>query len=746
MSVELDKNVPLKVQEILGDFSSGKDLVDWKNPPALSNLKQDYQDARLYHDAQCNLIQNWLDNLYVKGAAKITAPKGSSRIAPKLIRKQAEWRYGSLTEPFLSTDSIFNVYPITWEDREAAIQNQLVLNYQFNTHINKVKFIDDYIRVAVNEGTVIVRVGWDFQSEEVEELEPIIEFVPNPQMQPIYEELAALQGENPTEFMTNVPEELKLGLETSQKMGVLVEPKVTGQKVVKKEKVIKNAPTLEICDFRHIIIDPTCKGEIDKCNFIIYSFEANKAQLEKDGKYTNLDKIRVDNNSILGEPDRYSEVGAKSFNFVDEPRKKFVVYEYWGFWDIDGTGLVKPIVAAWVGDVFIRLEENPYPDKKLPFVIVPFMPKKHNIYGEPDGELLEENQKIIGALTRGMIDIVGKSANGQTGIRKDALDVVNKRKFEQGGDYEFNAHVDPRQAIHMHVFPEIPQSAQMLLQMQNMDAESITGVKSFSNGMSGNSLGDVATAVRGALDAASKRELGILRRLSQGITQIGRKFISMNAEFLSEEEVIRITNSEFIKVRRDDLQGNFDINLSISTAEEDNNKAQELAFMLQTMGNTMPPEMSYMVLADIAELRKMPDLAKRIKNFKPEPDPMAQQKMQLEMELLKAQIAKEQAMAAHYQSNAQFHEARIGESQAKARNLKSESDLKNQEYLMNEGRDSQGEQLALEDRKAMHREMEQKRELESKEKIARAKNSSDHMKEYLKGLQAQKQKLSNQNK
>ena len=65
---------------------------------------------------------------------------------------------------------------------------------------------------------------------------------------------------------------------------------------------------------------------------------------------------------------------------------------------------------------------------------------------------------------------------------------------------------------------------------------------------------------------------------------------------------------------------------------------------------------------------------------------------------------------------------------------------------MNESRDSQGEQLALEDRKAMYREMEQKRELESKEKIARAKNSSDHMKEYLKGLQAQKQKLSNQNK
>ena len=39
-----------------------------------------------------------------------------------------------------------------------------------------------------------------------------------------------------------------------------------------------------------------------------------------------------------------------------------------------------------------------------------------------------------------MIDIIGRSANGQMGIRKDALDVTNARKFEQGADYKFNSN------------------------------------------------------------------------------------------------------------------------------------------------------------------------------------------------------------------------------------------------------------------------------------------------------------------
>lgn len=659
-------------------------LTNWKKAPSLLELKQDLTDARPIHRTHLEKVEGWLDNLKGTGKAKAKTPEGNSKIVPKLIRKQAEWRYAALTEPFLSTDDLFNVSPISWEDKKAAQQNQLVLNNQFNTKLDKVAFIDEYIRAAVDEGTVVVQTGWRFEEEDYEAEEPIVQFVVNPEMAPLHEELAQMMAESPSQYATDVPQELKDAHDLTVERGVPIEAIITGKQTVTKTRIVRNHPTAEVCDLNNIVFDPTCLGNYENARFAVKTFESSLAELEAEGKYKNLDQINISGNSILGTPDHVSAKDAQTFNFNDKPRKKFVVHEYWGYRDIDGSGKVVPIVASWVGDTLIRMELNPYPDKAIPFVVVQYLPVRKSTYGEPDGALLEDNQQVIGAVTRGMIDILGKSANGQTGIRKDMLDVTNRRKFDKGLDYEFNANVDPRQGVFMHTYPEIPASAQFMLQLQNMEAESLTGVKSFSNGVSGQSLGDVAAGVRGALDAASKRELGILRRLSAGIVKIGRKFLSMNAELLSPEEVVRITNEEFVTIRRDDLAGNFDLKLSISTAEEDNNKAEELAFMLQTAGPSMDPGMSRMILSDIARLRKMPDLAKRIESYNPQPDPMAQQMQMLEMELLKAKIAKENAQAAHYASMPVLQEAKANTEAAKARNLDSDTDNKNLDFVEQE--------------------------------------------------------------
>lgn len=670
-------------------------LTKWKNAPNIRDLKQDLEDSRSYHSAQVTKVAIWLDNLNVTGTAVITGTSNNSKMVPKLIRKQAEWRYAALSEPFLSTDDVFNVNPITWEDKKAAYQNQLVLAHQFNTQIDKTRFIDEYVRTGVDEGTIIVRVGWRFEEEDYIEQVPTVEYRVNPEVAELHQYLMQLMAESPSQYATDVPDEIKQAHELTMQQGQPIEAVVTGYTKEKRVRTVKNQPTLEVCDYRNVYIDPTCMGNIERAGFVIYSFESNLTELKKDGKYKNLNNINVSNSTILGEPDHATTTGTQTFNFSDQPRKKFVVYEYWGYWDIDGTGIVKPFVAAWVGNVLIRLEENPYPDKKIPFVVVQYLPVRRGVYGEPDGALLEDNQKIAGAVTRGMIDLMGKSANGQSGIRKDALDVTNRRKFDKGLDYEFNVNIDPRQGMYMHTYPEIPQSAQFMLQLQNMEAESITGVKSYSQGVSGASLGDVAAGVRGALDAASKRELGILRRLAQGMVQIGRKMISMNAEFLSEEETVRVTNEEFVKVRKDDLPGNFDLTLSISTAEEDNNKAEQLAFMLQTMGNNMDPELSKMILGDIAKLRKMPDLAQKIEKYQPQPDPMVEQMKQLQMQLLQAQIATEQSKAQMNMANAQLDQAKSGTEGVKQGHIKSDTDLKNLEFVEQEKGVTQEREMQL---------------------------------------------------
>lgn len=717
-------------------------LVDWQNPPTLLALKQDFQDAKIIHDQKVQKISEWLDNLNVEGKAKIPAKKGSSSIVPKLIRKQAEWRYPALSEPFLSTSDLFNVKPITWEDTKAAMQNQLVLNHQFNTKIDKQKFIDEYVRTAVDEGTVVVRTGWCFEEEEVEEDKAEVTYRINPEFMPTMQYLDQLETESPSQYQTDVPEELKVAHATYKERGFAIEPVVTGYNKVKVKKTVKNHPTVEICDYRNVVLDPTAKGDIKKAQFVVYSFETSLSELEKDGRYKNLEFINISGETLLNQPDNSpgADNPGGSFNFADKARKKFWVHEYWGYWDYEKTGKTKPFVCAWAGEVQIRLEANPFPDKELPFVISQYLPVRRSNHGEPDGALLEDNQKIIGAVTRGMIDLLGKSANSQTGMAKNMLDATNKRKFENGQDYEFNPNVDPRLGVYTHTFPEIPTSAQFMLQMQNMEAESLTGVKSWTNGISSQALGDVAAGIRGALDASSKRELGILRRLSAGIVAIGRKFIAMNSEFLSAEEVIRVTNEEFVTVRRDDLAGSFDLELSISTAEEDNSRAQDLAFMLQTMGNNMDPSMSRMILAEIARLKKMPELAKKIENFQPQPDPLTQRKMEMEIQLLEAQLSKLQAETAKLTADAQLSTVKQGTEVAKAENLSANTDKTNLDFVEQESGVTQARAKELHGEQA--RSQAQLKLIDNNQKLQqnREKLQNDLVKEYIKGKMKPKTK------
>jgi len=590
------------------------ELTDWKNAPTVSDLKADFDEAQSAHGDHVTNVENWIANL--EGKQTFTVKKGRSKIVPKLIRKQAEWRYASLSEPFLSTEELFNAAPVTFEDKQAAYQNGLVLNYQFNHKLNKTKFIDEYVRTAVDEGTVIVKVSWESEEDG------------------------------------------------------------NGNSIV-------NKPLLDICPYNNTVIDPTCEGDIDKAEFVVYSFETSLSDLKKDGRYSNLGSITKGNASVLATPD-YETQDSSNFSFKDEARKKFVVNEYWGFWDINGDGITVPILAVWAGDTLIRLEESPMPDGKLPFILVQYLPVRKSNYGQPDGYLLEDNQKVIGAVTRGMIDTIGRSANGQMGVRKDALDVVNSRKFERGSDFKFNANVDPKQAFHMETFPEIPRSALEMMNIQNNEAESLTGVKAFSGGITGNALGDNVGGIRSALDATAKRELGILRRLANGVNQIGRKIISMNKEFLSDEEVIRITNEEFVSIRREDLGGEFDIRLTISTPEADADKSNKLSFMHQTIGNSMPIEMSQIILADIARLDKMPELAKRIEDFKPQPDPATQRKAELEIALLEAQVYNEQAKGQENAVDVELKQAKTEEVMAKTRDIHSTADQKDLDFVENE--------------------------------------------------------------
>lgn len=630
-------------------------ITEWANEPTIQTLKEDLEATKTSHQTHITNIQRWRDLAAVKGKAAPKKVPGRSEVQPKLIRRQAEWRYSALTEPFLGSDKLFDVDPVTHEDEAAARQNELVLNWQFRTKINRIRFVDEFVRTNVDEGSAIVRLGWQRVTKMVTETVPVWTYMMPETEDDIafLQEALILERQNPRLYAETTPEEIKAAVDYYNETG---EPNIaiqSGEQEIEVEKIIDNRPTLELINPDNVFIDPSCGSDFDKASFIVVSFETSKADmLKQPDRYKNLEYVNWEGASILATPD-HETTTPNTFNFKDSLRKRIVAYEYWGLYDIHGNDELVPIVATWVGDTLVRMEENPFPDQKPPFVITNYMPIKRELMGEPDAELLEDNQKVLGALTRGMIDLMGRSANSQQGIAKGMLDIINRRRYDNGQDYEFNPNQNPANQIIEHKYPEIPTSAYNMLQLQNQEAEALTGVKSFSGGMSGETYGDVAAGIRGVLDAASKREMAILRRLAKGMTEIGNKIIAMNAVFLSEKEVIRVTNKEFVTILREDLQGNFDLMVDISTAEVDNAKAQDLGFMLQTMGPNMDFSMTQIILSDIARLKRMPTLAEKIITFQPQPDPLVQKAKELEVLLLEMKIEEVRARTAQLNADAQ---------------------------------------------------------------------------------------------
>lgn len=646
-------------------------MTKWKNEPTFATLKGDYDAAKPHHDAQKNKINNWNDQLNVTGSAKPAIIKNRSKVQPKLIRRQAEWRYSALSEPFLSSEKLFQITPRTFEDTEAAAQNELVLNWQFDTKLNKVKLIDDYVRSNVDDGTVIARIGWKRKTKKVKKQTPVFahyEIETEEQLKPLQDAIE-LKEQDPRGYEERVPLEVRTCVDYYEETEQLTYAVQTGTEEEIVEVVVENKPTVEIKNPANVLFDPSCNGDIDKAMFAIETFETCKADLAKDPKYKNLDSINWEDTTPLYDQNHETKT-PQDFVLRDKLRKKVVAYEYWGFFDVEGNDELVPFVATWIGNTLIRMEENPYPDKKIPFVLVPYLPVKRDLYGEPDAELLEDNQKILGALTRGALDSLGRSANSQIGMAKGFLDPVQERRYENGQDYKFNPGMPPLAGVHEHTYPELPASVMNLMAMVNQDSEAMSGVKSFSGGLSGQAYGDVATAIRGVLDASAKREMSILRRLAKGMSQIGEKIAAMNQAFMSEEEIIRITNEEFISVKREELEGNFDLMVDISTAEVDEAKAQDLAFMLQTIGPNAGQKLLMKILSEIARLKRMPKLANELKNWKPQPDPLAEELKKAEVEKAKAEV--EEIMS------------RIRLNDAKAKEALANKDNKDLEFIEQE--------------------------------------------------------------
>ena len=221
-----------------------------KKTQVLADLKADLKAAEIKKrdlDAVRSVYKDEYD-----GKPYGNEVEGKSKIVSRDIKKQDEWQHASVKDPFVSTSDIIKCSPITFEDKAAAVQNELVLNTQFCRQFDRYNFMTKSLRVLGREGTCVIQTGWDYKDEEVEVEVPII-------MQNPY---------------------------TGQQIEV-------GTRKEKQTRIIKNQPTAIVRRNEDIYIDPTCKDDMEECQFVIVRYESSLSILKTDGRYKNLDKVKT---------------------------------------------------------------------------------------------------------------------------------------------------------------------------------------------------------------------------------------------------------------------------------------------------------------------------------------------------------------------------------------------------------------------------------------------------------------------
>lgn len=591
----------------------------------LSDIKQ-AKDAKGEIDEK---IEQWLKEY--EGEPYGGEQKGRSKIVVKDIKKAVEWFIPNAVGPFVDKNKIVKLEGITGDDVEPAKIHERLLNYQFNRKFDKYNFAHSMMGVGSKEGSTVLMAGWAYEEEETIERHENVPYEFIQQLEQEGVEYKIIQNEDEDEDWEGE-----------------IKPGETFNIKVKRIKVLKNHPTAEVVRNGNVFPDPSTDNQ-DDLSFVAYRYEATLSDLIKSGKYSkeDIEELKL----VLKESDEGLESTrnahlsgygrSTSYSSEAEANKKLTVYEYWGHLDMDNDGISEPVMATVVNDKLLEIIDNPMPDKKIPFIFIQFSKIPFSIWGAPIAEFISDNQKVRTSIMRGFIDNLAQSNNGKKFVKKGTFDAVNKRKYEQnlGGLIEFNQNPEFIDGG----FNQIPNSIFNLYELVQQEAESLSGINRTAQGLDSGALNDSATGASIQNDMSQKRMKDIVRRYAEGIKKLLRHWIAYNKEFLSDEEVMRISGKH-IEFRRDDIAGEFDLDITVGVSGLEEVKVNQMSMLIQNIHNfgaTVDPSFTNLILANMAEIWGLPDVAMKLEEAVQNPKGPSEAELkaqQMEMERMQAEI------------------------------------------------------------------------------------------------------------
>ncbi|NOQ31167.1 MAG: hypothetical protein GQ570_08605 [Helicobacteraceae bacterium] len=549
----------------------------------------------------------------------------------KEVAKQIEFQKPNITEPFTSTSHPIRLTSGKSETRARIMQKYL--NAHFTGNFDRQEFMEQLSDVMLREGTVWVRTGWDFREENNSESIDSISM----------EDILA-RGDNPANINQNEDGTFKVDFDNFE--------------------MTHNEPTAEVLRNEHVFPDPAART-MEDCRFIIHRKHMTISELRETGIY---DEKQIDKLSSIKDADANEdtdlgnvrnsdnrEYGADTtYQPLDEARKKIVIIEYWGYYDLNGDGIAEPIVATWADkdNINLRIEENPMPSKAIPFFREVYSARPFSLWGNALAYFIGDNQIIKSSLMRGILDNMSNSNNGQKFITRGSIDYPNLKKMRNG---EKIILVNKPDGIQDGSYNNLPNSVFQTLQMVDADSQELSGVSSGSPALNNSALAKDDSDAQ--LTMSQQRMASTVRGVGNLIRKIMKEWLLMAEIFLSNEQIEGMFTAQ---EQRDILafqeSKHQQINVKVGTEVVRGQRIQQLNLLMQqakVLGDESPPDTINALVAEMFELFDMYEKAEGIRSYeKPPPSQEQQMMMQLELQEKQLSVQKIQAEIVEIQSRA----------------------------------------------------------------------------------------------
>jgi hypothetical protein len=600
------------------------------------------------------------------------------KVTSKIGKKQALALSSKLVAPFNNRNDIVSINSTTSSEFRAKLDEKLINNLWRKDRFSK-NIINEMVSYLVFEGTAFLETGWKYKEEVVFRRE--------------------INDENYEAFKK---------LEGSSSLIRIVE---SGDKryVEFIEKLV-NEPFIDVHSINDVVFDCESVYTRPLSWFIVESSVSYEDLLLNDDYDRDVIKRIYDR----AKKERLTE---EYYNRIDDDRRdKIKLLRYYGY-DIGKDA--KPIMVVCIYDssrvYIIDKKVQPFPFDTIPIAPVKLYDVDNRIYGRPLQWAISSEDKFSESLKRAIVDNLANSNYSKVFYRKGSLTSAQIKNYTSSNSpfIEINSRDRISDVIQQGNFNPLPSSVFALLQMLDVEASSITGVNSVMQGVLSNDIKAPASNFANVIASTSTRIDEFISNITDGLKIVFELWVEMFSEYYDDDDILRITDINMSDVRKHQLSSmieSFGVD-SLPESERDEVKlflAQEIDKRISVKSPNVKYEFKFsvssvglkqqrinddmiiiqhlsslaqvgafgvdeirLIVADIFENMDRLDLAKKLREYRPQPNQLEEQMMQLniaeksaEVEAKRGKAMKEAELAKNATARSKLTEAKATKEMA----------------------------------------------------------------------------------